>query len=620
MRKRNYLNNRDILKEIHKSKNTFNSYVEPSYNQYDIILKNVDDIHLLESYMVNDEGETVKILGTIAQAKTNKAKRLSTAEYERRRIAGEKVKQAECEITPDEITKEELIFRVMDFDHIPEQPGRKKNPKTIADTKVKLNFPPFKHYKFEGDDLVCVGKSHWKGDLESGHFDREHGKATNNLALMWLKLVDRYATRGNVRGYCVDINTEALTDRGWMSINEISENDQILSYTDGNLKWSKIKSIYRGDYNGLMHKMTLQGFDSLVTPGHKFVTERGLVKAEHLKETDKLVLLGNAVVDITPAVYTDEFVELIGWIVTEGCYQKGRNNKFGCISVYQNKGIYADRMRDCLTKLNYKFSENKEKNICFRISAESSRNVESIFKEKNLNMKFIMSLTSNQRQLLIETMIDGDGWRTNGYKRYCQKDPAHVNLFQAVCAISGIRSNSHLVDGVSFGKPVTYYNINLFTEKKNTTRVECVNFHGGKNNGRNRTTGRGKESHPNYPTTQYNGKVWCPETEYGSFVARRSGGVFLTGNTYNDEMKGQAILQLAQIGLQFDESKSDNPFAYYTAAVTNSFVRVINIEKRNQNIRDDILEMNDLNPSHTRINNGKWEAEVKRNESNSENN
>ena len=55
------------------------------------------------------------------------------------------------------------------------------------------------------------------------------------------------------------------------------------------------------------------------------------------------------------------------------------------------------------------------------------------------------------------------------------------------------------------------------------------------------------------------------------------------GYTYNDEMQGQAILQLAQIGLQFDESKSNNPFAYYTAAVTNSFVRIINIEKRNHN-------------------------------------
>jgi hypothetical protein len=76
------------------------------------------------------------------------------------------------------------------------------------------------------------------------------------------------------------------------------------------------------------------------------------------------------------------------------------------------------------------------------------------------------------------------------------------------------------------------------------------------------------------------------------------------GYTYNDEMRGQAILQLTQIGLQFDESKSDNPFAYYTAAVTNSFVRIINIEKRNQNIRDDILEINGMNPSWTRQNSG----------------
>jgi len=270
MRKRNYLNNKDILKEIHRSKNTFNSYVDKEYGQFDIILLDVDKINIR----------------TIAEAKRNKAKRLSTADYEARKMAGEKVKQAECEVDYRKITKEELIFRIMTFDHIPEEPGRKKNPKTIADTKTKLNFPPFQHYKFDEEgNLQCVGKSHWEGGMENGNFSKTHGKATDNLAMMWIKLCERYATRGNVRGY-----------------------------------------------------------------------------------------------------------------------------------------------------------------------------------------------------------------------------------------------------------------------------------------------------------------------------------------TYNDEMKGQAILQLAQIGLQFDESKSQNPFAYYTAAVTNSFVRVINIEKRNQNIRDDILEMNDLNPSYTRLHEGEWEAAVKRNE------
>jgi hypothetical protein len=77
------------------------------------------------------------------------------------------------------------------------------------------------------------------------------------------------------------------------------------------------------------------------------------------------------------------------------------------------------------------------------------------------------------------------------------------------------------------------------------------------------------------------------------------------GYTYNEEMRGQALLQLSQIGLQFDESKSQNPFAYYTAAITNSFTRILNLEKKNQNIRDDVLEMNGLNPSWTRQNAGK---------------
>lgn len=72
------------------------------------------------------------------------------------------------------------------------------------------------------------------------------------------------------------------------------------------------------------------------------------------------------------------------------------------------------------------------------------------------------------------------------------------------------------------------------------------------------------------------------------------------GYTYNDEMRSQALLQLSYVGLKFDESKSQNPFAYYTAAVTNSFTRVLNIEKRNQNLRDDILEMAGMTPSYTR--------------------
>ena len=46
MKKVNYLNNKDILKEIHKSKSTFCSFIETTHHQFDIILPSVDKINI----------------------------------------------------------------------------------------------------------------------------------------------------------------------------------------------------------------------------------------------------------------------------------------------------------------------------------------------------------------------------------------------------------------------------------------------------------------------------------------------------------------------------------------------------------------------------------------------
>ncbi len=72
------------------------------------------------------------------------------------------------------------------------------------------------------------------------------------------------------------------------------------------------------------------------------------------------------------------------------------------------------------------------------------------------------------------------------------------------------------------------------------------------------------------------------------------------GYSYVDEMRSHALLQLTQVGLAFDESKSDNPFSFYTTTIQNCFTRIFNMEKRNQMIRDDMLIMSGVDPSFTR--------------------
>ena len=181
-----YLTNKDLLEEIHRSKTTFCSFVQPEYSEYDIILPSLSKLNIR----------------TVAEAKKNKAAKLSKRAYEAAQLVTKKTTAKEHEIDYKKIDKTDLVFRIMTFEHIPLAPGRKKTVKSTADSHDKVNFPPFQHWKYDSNgNLICVGKSHWKGDVDLGEFSKDHGHMTNNLARMFIKLCERYATRGNVRGY-----------------------------------------------------------------------------------------------------------------------------------------------------------------------------------------------------------------------------------------------------------------------------------------------------------------------------------------------------------------------------------------------------------------------------------
>lgn len=208
--KHNYLNNKDILKEIHKSKTTYCSYLEPAFADYDMIVHDLKQINKKN----------------IKQARQNRADRLAKLAHEAAMAeTGEKLKLDQFEIKLKDVPDTDVIFRVMTWDHVPVDETKTakaaskfavvdddETPHSEYDaddepvagpTKyVKCNFPPFQHYKVTDEGVpYCVGKSHWKGNLVDGQWSRDHGEMTKKLALMFMKLCERYATRSNWRGY-----------------------------------------------------------------------------------------------------------------------------------------------------------------------------------------------------------------------------------------------------------------------------------------------------------------------------------------------------------------------------------------------------------------------------------
>jgi hypothetical protein len=90
----NYLNNKDILKEIHKSKNTYCCFTDPEDHAYDMILPDVAKINKKN----------------ILQGRKNRAERLAKLAHEEATKDGVKRKLDEFEIKLKDIISSQMGF------------------------------------------------------------------------------------------------------------------------------------------------------------------------------------------------------------------------------------------------------------------------------------------------------------------------------------------------------------------------------------------------------------------------------------------------------------------------------------------------------------------------------
>lgn len=271
--KQNYLNNKDILKEIHASKMSFCYLEDDRYSKFDII--------------VDDEQD---IFNNITKAKENRANRTQSENYAAAMLNHDssnyrnKPKQKDFLVDLDTIADTDLVFRVMTYDHIPEEEGRKKNPKTIADAKAKVNFPPFKQYVIENTETGAIRevvRSHWKGDLTNGDFCPNHGRISNTLGRMFLKLVERYSHRANWRGYTYvdEMRGQALMQLSQVGLqfNEARSDNPFAYYTQ------TITNSFTRILNLEKRNQTIRD-DILIDSGHLPSYSRQMAHEEEIKK------------------------------------------------------------------------------------------------------------------------------------------------------------------------------------------------------------------------------------------------------------------------------------------------------------------------------------------------
>jgi DNA-directed RNA polymerase specialized sigma subunit len=82
-------------------------------------------------------------------------------------------------------------------------------------------------------------------------------------------------------------------------------------------------------------------------------------------------------------------------------------------------------------------------------------------------------------------------------------------------------------------------------------------------------------------------------------VRRYARKASFAGYSYREDMEGHAIVSLCRTWNSFKPEISSNAFAFYTTCIKNSFIQVLNNEKRHRNTRDLLLVEHGMDPSFT---------------------
>lgn len=326
---------------------------------------------------------------------------------------------------------------------------------------------------------------------------------------------------------CVDAGTECLTDEGWRPYDEIKVG-MIAAQFDlvrERLSWAPIEHVAVYDVEKqLMIAAKSRDVEMLLTPNHRTVIKRRhpksrkwqsfvVIHADALKRQHAVPVSSEWEGEWTEPI-SIEMAELIGWYIAEGCETTAR----WAIEIYQSRAANPAkvcRIRELLITLGAEFSEAVCKRtwrgldatmVAFQVRGFMATKLREIAPNKQLPNN-VLHWSERLLYALMNGLIDGDGHRRgDGRFSFIQRSRAAADTVQAI----GVRLGyATMLSRRSEGTFIVYF-----------TRKQHISFRG--------TGGEGAriEKRP------YTGIIWCPKLPMGTWVARKNGRAFITGNTF----------------------------------------------------------------------------------------
>jgi uracil-DNA glycosylase family 4 len=352
------------------------------------------------------------------------------------------------------------------------------------------------------------------------------------------------AEHGSVN--CLDAETEALTRRGWVRGFDLLRDDELLTKNAGTgaLEWQPMTDLKLWpDYEGPVVEFKSRSFHAVSTPEHRWLVTENRSGATHWTErtTRTLSPWGDHRIhrtgDYRPALtsgLTPDEAELLGWFVTDGfvrppkhdgpakvargrTYRKPSRGASLCQSASGNPTKCA-RIDALLRRLGWdgKSYDSRVGERFWTLGPRLSAMLLARVPTRTLTIGALLDLDRPALDRLREAMLLGDGTQ-GAHVRLCTGRREQAEAFQVLCTLTGSAAS------------IGWRDMSMYTPRSpkmgnvpRMTGVWTVTI-------LRRDTAQ--VTHEQRREIVGKVPVWCPVVPNTFFVARRSGHVFVTGNT-----------------------------------------------------------------------------------------